>query len=319
MSQTPPLRAAEEACALSVNQKPYKTYRSYLRERFGERVLKVPINAGFSCPNRDGTLSQSGCLFCDNRAFSPAARETATPRSQLERAIERSSGYRLFLPYLQPFTNTYAEPSRLRRIYEPLLGVRGVVGLAIGTRPDCLSDAVVDYCADVNSRTYLSIEIGLQSASNAVLSAINRGHSVEQFEDAVDRLAKRNIESVAHVMLGLPGETEQSIRNMAHTIARLPVAGVKIHQLMIIEGTACAAWFYRGEIQPLELEEYACLAGAFIARLRQDQHIHRIMADSRPERGLIAPLWSAHKALSIRVIDDYMRREGLSQGRLFTE
>jgi radical SAM protein (TIGR01212 family) len=277
-------------------------------------VLKISLNGGFSCPNRDGTLSYRGCLFCDNRSFSQAAAAADSPYRQLVRAIARSSRYSLFLPYLQPYSNTYAPVPMLRAVYEPLLEPEGVIGLAIGTRPDCLGKDVVEYLAELNQRTYVSVEIGLQSAFNDVLARIERGHTVEQFKEAVVRLGRRTIECVAHVMLGLPGQTPQSVADMADLLATLPVDGVKIHQLMIIEGTAFADWHRRGEIDALRLEEYAHLVGVFISRLRPDQCIHRIMADSSQERGLLAPLWSENKARSIFAIDRWLFAHGLRQG-----
>jgi hypothetical protein len=160
----------------------------------------------------------------------------------------------------------------------------------------------------------VSIEIGLQSASNDVLARIERGHTVEQFKEAVLRLSRRTIECVAHVMLGLPGQTRRSVEEMADLLAALPVDGVKIHQLMIIEGTAFADWHRRGEIDALQLEEYARLVGIVISRLRPDQCVHRIMADSSQRRGLLAPLWSEHKSRSISAIDRWLIAHGVRQG-----
>ncbi|MBD3394541.1 MAG: TIGR01212 family radical SAM protein, partial [Chitinivibrionales bacterium] len=211
----------------------YRTYRSRVKERFGRPVLTVPINGGFSCPNRDGSLSTEGCAFCDNGAFSSVAGDLSPPAEQLARAIARTSGkFELFIAYLQPFTNTYASVERLREIYEPLIARAGVVGLAVGTRPDCLSESVVSYLADVASRTYLSVELGLQCGDDAVLARVNRGHDFACFGDACARLHRTGAEVVAHILLGLPGQTESSVEQTAVKLARLPVEGVKIHQLM---------------------------------------------------------------------------------------
>lgn len=294
----------------------YLTYRSYLKERFGKPVLKIPINGGFSCPNRDGTKSTLGCSFCDNRSFSPVALESSSVISQLTASIQRaSSRYELFIAYLQPFSNTYATVEKLKSIYEPLIAVAGVVGLAVGTRPDCLSSDTYDYLADINKRTYLSIEIGLQSASDETLAYNNRGHTFSAFKATVQELADREIETVVHIMIGLPGDTAESMLNTARELAKLPVNGVKIHQLMIIRGTKLEEWYNKGEIKPLKLEEYAELVSDFISLLRPDQHIHRIMADSKPEHGLIAPLWSAEKMKSIAFIQNYMDENNVIQGR----
>lgn len=279
------------------------SYRRYLTDRFGSPVLKIPLNAGFSCPNRDGTISSTGCAFCDNRSFSPVAGSQSPPLSQLCHSIERARGkFRCFLPYLQPFSNTYADVSTLQEIYEPLLEPEGVVGLAIGTRPDCFSHGVFDYLRQLASRTYLSVELGLQSAHDSTLRLVNRGHSRRDFEMAVTRLASDGVEVAAHVILGLPGETEAMMMETAKVLAGLPVHGVKLHQLMIIEGTALHGLFEAGELMPMSLERYAESVASFISHLRPDQCIHRLMADSRPEHGLVAPMWSGDKAGSLRVI-----------------
>ena len=274
-----------------------------MRSRFGGGVLKIPVNAGFSCPNRDGSKSAEGCAFCDNRAFSPAYAGGLSPLQQVRGAIEKRGGkYKFFLPYLQPYSNTYAPLDKLKSVYEPLLSVEGVIGLAIGTRPDCFDDAVYEYLGDLNKRTYLSVELGLQSGHDSILKSMNRGHTVRDFIEAVISLDRRGIETAAHVILGFPGETEGMAARTAEMLAGLPVRGVKIHQLMIIEGTPLARMYRSGGLREMTLEEYANLLGKFISRLRPDQHIHRIMADSRPEQGLIAPLWSAKKMESINYL-----------------
>jgi radical SAM protein (TIGR01212 family) len=280
------------------------SYRSYLKSRFGGNVLKIPVNAGFSCPNRDGAKSAEGCAFCDNRAFSPAYANDLSPVEQVRGAIERGGGrYKFFLPYLQPYSNTYAPLDKLKSVYEPLLLIDGVAGLAIGTRPDCFNEPVYEYLGDLNKRTYLSIELGLQSGHDSILKSMNRGHTVQDFVNAVCRLDQLKIETVAHVILGFPEETEEMAVETAEMLAGLPVRGVKIHQLMIIEGTPLARMYRSGELRAMTLEEYANLLGKFISRLRLDQHIHRIAADSKPEYGLIAPLWSANKMETL----DYLK------------
>jgi len=272
--------------------------------------LKIPVNAGFSCPNRDGTKSVEGCVFCDNRAFSPAYLADMPPVEQVRGAIDRCGGkYRLFLPYLQPYSNTYAPVDRLQSVYEPLLSVDGVIGLSIGTRPDCFNEAVYEYLGDLSRRAYLSIELGLQIGHDSVLDRMNRGHTVQDFVDAVHRLNRLNVEIVAHVILGFPGETEEMVEETAEMLAGLPVHGVKIHQLMIIEGTLLARMYRSGELQEITLDEYAVLLKKFVSRLRPNQHIHRIMADSKPEHGLIAPLWSANKIETVNYLKSRLKKD----------
>ena len=279
-------------------------YRSYLKNRFGSNVLKIPVNAGFSCPNRDGTKSLDGCAFCDNRAFSPVHASKTSPAGQVSDAVDKCNGkYKLFLPYLQPFSNTYAPVDKLKSVYEPLLSITGVVGLAIGTRPDCFDEPIYEYLGELNKRAYLSVELGLQSGHDSVLARMNRGHTVQDFKDAVSRLDRLGIETVAHVILGLPGETDEMVEETAAMLAALPVRGVKAHQLMIIAGTPLEQMYRSGSARALTLEEYAALLRKFLARLRPEQHIHRIIADSTPERGLIAPMWSAEKIKALNYIN----------------
>lgn len=296
----------------------YKTYRNHIKEKFGEPVLKVTLNGGFSCPNRDGKISVGGCSFCENRAFSRAHDNLDPVTAQLESHILKNSHrFNKFIAYLQPFTNTYGSVDQLKALYEPLVEMEKVVGLAIGTRPDCLNDDICDYLKDVSQRTYLSVEIGLQSASDNVLNAINRGHNFQDFEDSVLRLHKRGIEVVAHIMIGLPEERDDDILYTAKQMARLPVGGVKVHQLMVVEDTAVEKLYKNGKLKVLSLQEYAEKVSLFIAYLRPDQYLHRIMADSTEENGLIAPLWSKDKLSSINFIRSYMEKNKIYQGLYF--
>lgn len=294
----------------------YLSYRSVLKERFGKPVLKLPLNGGFSCPNRDGGKSTEGCFFCDNRSFSPAALHTVSALDQLKERIAkvRDPHRYCILPYLQPFSNTYGAPEVLRSVYEPLITVPGVIGLAIGTRPDCFSDEIYSYLAELATRTWITLELGLQSAHDTTLAACNRGHTFAAFESAVTTLAAAGIETVAHVMLGLPGETPVMMRQTAQALAELPCTGVKIHQLMIIGGTRYEALYRSGEVAVLTVEAYAELLMEFMSYLRPDQHIHRIMADASVANGLVAPLWSADKMGALQKIHATMDRCGFKQG-----
>jgi uncharacterized protein len=293
----------------------YNSYRSYITKRFGRPVLKIPLNAGFSCPNRDGIVAREGCSFCDNRSFSPVAMTAASIIDQLKCAIDKDRGrHSAFIAYLQPFTNTYGTAKRLAEVYEPIISHTGIVGLAVGTRPDCLGDDVCEYLRDISKRTYLSVEIGLQSASDETLRLNKRGHSADDFVDSVKRLAALEIETVAHVMIGLPGDSKKGAIDTAKLLSSLPVSGVKIHQLTIIDGTELHQWYKQGKVKPLSLDEYADILCDFLAHLRPDQHIHRIMADSNVKNGLIAPMWSAEKMKSMQRIHEVMETRNLKQG-----
>lgn len=294
----------------------YKTYNNYLKERFGKSVLKIPLNAGFTCLNIDGTKSKGGCIYCDNVAFSPVAASTDPVITQLEKGINRGKHrFDLFIGYFQAYSNTYAPVEKLRKIYEPIVAHPDVIGIAIGTRPDCFSKNIFNYLSEINERTYLSVEIGMQTAHNSTLKTINRHHSFEESEKVFQELANRNIESVVHVMLGLPGESRETMLETAEIVAQLPVQGVKIHQLMVIKNTELEReWYANNKITVLSLEEYAELVGEFLFRLRPDQIIHRIMADCRIESGLVAPLWSANKRNSLQFIQNYLRKNKIFQG-----
>jgi radical SAM protein (TIGR01212 family) len=293
----------------------YNSYRSYLKKRFGKPVLKIPLNAGFSCPNRDGTISAEGCSFCDNRSFSPVAGSMAPVLGQLKQAIETDRNrHEAFIAYLQPFSNTYGDTKLLKSIYEPIIEFPKVIGLAVGTRPDCFTLETYDYLEDVSKRTYMSVEIGLQSGNDETLRLNYRGLDVKAFVNAITELSQRKIEIVAHVMIGLPFETRTQTMETARLLASLPVTGIKIHQLMIIAGTKAHEWYKEEKVKPLSLEEYADMLCDFLTQVRPDQCIHRIMADSTIKNGLVAPLWSAEKLKSIAFIHDVMEKRKLVQG-----
>jgi uncharacterized protein len=237
------------------------------------------------------------------------------PVQQLISIIERvSHRFNAFIPYLQPYSNTYGPVSALRCIYESLITIPKVVGLAVGTRPDCFDPQLFDYLAELSGRTYLSIELGLQSCHDTTLAAHNRGHTFSDFVRVVSKLHDIGIETVAHVIIGLRGETSDMIMATAKQLAQLPVDGVKIHQLMVIRGTEIEHWYSNGAFAPLSLPEYSKLVSAFLAHLRPNQHIHRIIANSHPDFGLVAPLWSAEKQKSLAFIHDYMNRYEYAQG-----
>lgn len=235
--------------------------------------------------------------------------------TQILEAIDKApSRYGYFIAYLQPFSNTYGDVKALASVYEPLISFPRIIGIAVGTRPDCFTEDIYNYLADVSSRTYLSVEIGLQSAHNETLALHNRGHTLEDFRRCVQSLSRRKIETVAHVILGLPPETPEMMFETAREIADLPVTGVKIHQLMIIRGTSLHQKFEQGEIGCLTLEKYAEILCGFLSFLRPDQFVHRIVADSREVNGLVAPLWSAGKMKAINYITGYMDKNKTRQG-----
>ena len=295
---------------------PYTTYRSYLKKRFGEPILKVPVNGGFSCNNKKDS---AGCTFCDNQSFSPAALKSTQVVHELNKVINRSRRFKKFIAYLQPNTNTYAPLDELKAMYEPLIVQEGVIGLAIGTRPDALGEDICDYLAELSTRTYLSMEVGIQSTNDNTLTHIRRGHDFQTFVDAVHRLNDRGIEVVAHLMVGLPGEGEKEAVESARQLAKLPIAGVKIHQLMVIDNTELAQEYKDGEFKTLTLEEYGPIVAKMIAVLPPTMHIHRIMADTKAEYGILSPLWSLEKDASMMWLQNYLTHSGVHQGDQYNE
>ncbi len=286
------------------------TYNQFLKQKFGEPVLKIPVSGGFTCPNINGTKGVGGCTYCDNRSFSPVANTVPNVKGQLESGMARApKRFQKFMAYFQPYSNTFGTVEKLKKVYEPALEFENVVGIAIGTRPDCFTNEIYDYLSDLNSRTYLSVELGVQTIHEQTLININRCQIHQDSVNAFAELKKRNIESVAHMILGFPGETREMIMESAKEIARLPVDGVKIHQLMVIKGTVMEKMYHNGEVPVYEVEEYADVLEEFISYLRPDQVIHRLMADCTFENGLVAPVWSANKGPSYQVIQ---KRLGLN-------
>lgn len=292
-----------------------------LRARFGERVQKLVVDAGFTCPNLDGKKARGGCTYCNNASFSPAVRSRGKLgiREQLERERARAarrSRARRYLAYFQPFTNTYAPASALERIYGEALAFPGVVGLAIGTRPDCVPDDVLDLLESyVRRGTYVCLELGLQTANDETQRRTNRAHGLAEFRDAVRRAAGRGIEIGAHVILGLPGEGRADARRTAEAIAPLPVDVVKVHHFYVCEGTRAAEEYRAGAFAPPELPEYVTLLADFLERLPDRVAIERLCADCRPEL-LIAPKFSGGVTEVARRLREELMRRGTRQGTL---
>jgi uncharacterized protein len=276
----------------------YFAYNYYLRRRFGHRVQKVSLDAGMTCPNVDGTVAVGGCVFCDNRSFSPSRR---VPRrgifSQLDEGIRRLKWrYDVdhFLAYFQPATNTYAPVERLRPLYLAAIEHPQVVGMAIGTRPDCLPEDVLDLLTEVAGRTYLSVEVGLQTIHDRSLEWMNRGHGYDAFLDAVARSRGRGFEICAHVMLGLPGESHEDMLATAREVARLRIDSVKLHNLYAVKGTPLGEWVAEGKVTLMEREPYVRTVVDFLELLPPECLVERISGEAPPDY-LVAPAWCLDK------------------------
>ncbi len=292
-------------------------FRSYLRETFGARVAKLPIDAGFTCPNRDGRRGTGGCVFCDGRG---SALRQAGPLPSVTDQLAALRGRYLrrgaerFIPYFQTFTNTDAPLERLRELWDEAVGFAPeVVGLAVGTRPDCVPDATLDLLAAYRRRVRVHLELGLQSADPATLARLNRGHTRGEFDDAVRRASGRGIEVVAHVILGLPGETREMMRRTARALAGLPIAGVKIHGLLVLEGTALAAEWRRGRVPLPELPAYAAWVADFLERLPPTVFVERLAADGHRDV-LLAPKWPRDKQAVFGAVAGELESRGTRQG-----
>lgn len=275
----------------------YKTLNDHYREIYGCKVYKLSIDAGFTCPNRDGTLGHGGCIFCSGMGSGEFAESGHSITAQLEQAKSRVQAKNKdgkYIAYFQSFTNTYAPVDVLRKLYTEALSGADIVGLAIGTRPDCLGNEVVALLAELNRFKPVSVELGLQSIHLRAVRYIRRGYENEVYFDAVRRLKEAGIEVVTHIILGLPGETAEMAIQTTRAAVEAGTDGVKFHLLHVLRGTDLARDFEAGHFSCLELEEYGRWLKACIAVLPPEIVVHRITGDGA-KRDLIAPLWSGDK------------------------
>ena len=301
--------------------KRYRDYNNYLKKIFGERVQKIPLDAGFSCPNRDGTISSRGCIYCDSRGSGTGAMvdRGLSLEDQIAEGIkfaEKKYKAHKFIAYFQSFTNTYAPVARLREICQTALNQNGVVGLAVGTRPDCVDHEILSLLSSFQKDYLVWIEYGLQSAHDLTLSRINRGHDVACFEKAVAITKEHGIKICAHVILGLPGESHGMMMDTARFVAGLPVDGIKIHSLYVTQGTALAELYKKGEYVCLDREEYIETLIDFIEILSPEMVIQRITGDPNVSE-LIAPLWTMEKNKNISLIKKRFEERDTWQGKKF--
>lgn len=297
---------------------PFHSFAAFLKRKFpGDRVLKIPIDAGFSCPNRDGTLSSAGCIFCDRYAAGPLATSGWPIEKQIAARIRRHPE-RKFIAYFQSHCNTYAPVAELRRKYGIVFGYREIVGLFIGTRPDTVPREVLDLLAELQQRIYLCVELGLQSAHDRSLALLKRNHTYGQFEKTFHELRARNIDTVVHLIVGIPGETLADMRSTVAAMNALRPAGIKFHLLHVLAGTELQAWNERSPLPLLGREEYAGIISDLLERLDPAIVVHRLTADREREL-FVAPQWALNKPAVLESIRATMRRAGTFQGRLFKD
>lgn len=300
-------------------QPRYTDLSAHLRGIFGCRVQKITLDAGLTCPNRDGTISTGGCIYCNARGSGTGAHArglSITAQLQAGKAaLARRYQARKFIAYFQSFSNTYAPVERLKALYDEALAVEGVVGLAVGTRPDCVSQPVLALLEDYARRHWVWVEYGLQSARDATLARIRRGHDTACFLQAVAATRSRGIRVCAHMILGLPEETREDMRFTAGTLANAGIDGIKIHSLYVVKGTRLEALFQAGEYRCLERPEYVDLVVDVLERLPARTVIQRLTGDPHPEE-LAAPEWCLDKAGTLADIRMALERRDTWQGRL---
>lgn len=298
----------------------YFSQSFFNRKRFGQRVWRISLDGGFGCPNRDGTLGTGGCVFCDPSSFSPSRRTgLKSIRDQIDQAVPRlraCRNARRFLAYFQPGTNTYAPLERLARLYHQALSHPDVIGLVVGTRPDCAADDVLDLLAELSQNSWLSVEYGLQTIHNRTLDWINRGHRYDAFLDAVHRSRRRGLRIGAHVILALPAESREDMLATAREIARLRIDSVKLHNLHAVSNTPLAEMVASGKVRLAGLGQYAGYVVDFLEQLPPDCVIDRLSGDAPPEH-LVAPRWCLDKSAVRAAIDAEFRRRDTWQGQRF--
>ncbi|MCM1579687.1 MAG: TIGR01212 family radical SAM protein [Ruminococcus sp.] len=304
----------------SDSNKRYLTQSYYLKKRFGKKVMKISLNCGFTCPNIDGSKGRGGCTFClsGSGEFGGERGKTVTEQFyEVRERMNRKWSEGLYIPYFQANTNTYAPAETLRRLYEEALGLPDVAGLAVSTRPDCVPDDVLDLLTEIAQRTYLTVELGLQTVHDETARRLNRCHGYADFVRCTERLNSRGINVCAHIINGLPGKDLSMMLRTAETLAGLPLHQVKIHLLHILRGTRLADDYLRGAFTLPTLEEYARIVCAQLEVLPPDVIIGRITGDGGRE-SLIAPLWSLKKFTVMNEIDKLLARENRWQGRLYS-
>jgi len=300
--------------------KRYHDLNTYFRRHFGFRVHKLTVDAGLTCPNRDGSLGRGGCIYCNAQGSGTGANTLGISiTQQLEqgkRIVAQRFKARKFIAYFQSFTNTYAPVEHLQRLYDEALAVPDVVGLSIGTRPDCVNEPVLNLLQAYAREYMIWIEYGLQSAHDATLALIHRGHDVAAFERAVYAASSRGIKVCAHIILGLPGETAAHMRQTAEFLAGLPVDGVKVHLLYVVRGTPMEALYRTGSYRCLTQEQYVDRVCEVLERLPERMVIQRLTGD--PHRSeLVAPEWAMQKTQTLQLIQQQLVRQGSRQGHRY--
>jgi len=304
-----------------VTGKRYRTLNTHLRDKYGDKVFKVMINAGFTCPNIDGKVAYGGCTFCTTMGSGDFA---GNPKDDLIKQFHEVRGRMhtkwpkaKYMAYFQAFTNTYAPLEVLKEKYEAVLAAdENIVGLSIGTRPDCLPDDVIDYLGELSKKVDLWVELGLQTIHDSTGKLINRGHNYDVFLESVAKLREKNIDVIVHIINGLPRETDEMMMETAKAVGQLDIQGLKIHLLHVMQDTAMATMLKKDRMRLLEQDEYVDLVVRQLEVINPNVVMHRITGDGPRER-LIGPRWSINKWVVLNQIDDTLKGRETYQGRLF--
>lgn len=296
----------------------YRKLSDYLKEKYGERVQRIVIHGGFTCPNRDGRKGWGGCIYCDATGSGFTTEASLPIREQVLKMKERyeKKGIRKFIAYFQAFSNTYDSPENLKKKYEEALVDDSIVQLSVSTRPDLVPEKVLDVLEEFKGRVDVSVELGLQTASYKTLRLINRGHTLAEFVDAAVRVKRRGFELVVHVILNLPWDDALDVIETAKLLSALSVDGVKIHSLYVVEGTELARMYRSGEIRICSLEEYVDRVVTFLEYLSPNVVIHRLVADP-PREGTIFGNWGKSKLELVNTIEKELERRNTYQGKKF--
>ena len=306
---------------MKYNSRRYYPFSQFLRERFGCKVYKLPIDAGFTCPNRDGKIGYGGCTYCYNPSFSPSIllqKSSISLQVKYRKALLKRKGkVNKFLVYFQSYTNTYAKVKILKRLYDEAIQDKDVIGFCIGTRPDCVPDEVLDLIESYAKDYHIWLEYGLQSIHNETLLRIRRGHNFAQFEDAVKRTQGRNIFICVHIILGLPGEVKEDILKTARALAGMGIDGIKLHHLQVIKNTRIAREFSKGEFKVLSPEDYIKLVCDVLELLPARITIQRLVGEVLQDKMLVAPRWNLNKHRILSAIDQELVDRDSFQGSKF--
>lgn len=296
----------------------YNSFSEWIRKKFPYRVQKISIDAGFSCPNRDGRISSGGCSFCDNRSFNPSyCNRTLSITRQIEEGKNFfSSKYpdMKYIAYFQAYSNTYAPVDELRRKYEEALSCENIVGIVIGTRPDCISEEILNYLEKLNRQTFLTVEYGIESTNDNTLKRINRGHNFGCSIKAIANTATRGITTGGHVIIGLPGESADDIAKQAEMISATKLNILKIHQLQIIRGTRLADEYTKEPFHIFSADEYIATVAKYIQHLRKDLILERFVSQS-PKSMLLAPDWGLKNYEFTNKFNNYLNNHNIRQGQ----